>query len=144
MQQDRIRECIICGLKGYTHKSPRIRKEMCMTHYTRMMRHGDVTIVKQTTRSGRMKHPLYWTYVSMVNRCTQVWNTNYKNYGKRGIKVCEEWLDREFGFERFAEFMGERPVGMTMDRIDVNGDYEPSNVRWADWKTQANNKRNSL
>ena len=73
----------------------------------------------------------------MRNRCTNPNNTNYKNYGGRGIKVCERWDD----FTVFIADMGERPEGKTLDRIDNDGNYEPSNVRWATRSEQQKNKR---
>ena len=67
--------------------------------------------------------------------------TGYENYGGRGIKVCDRWNN----FSNFIEDMGDRPSpDHTLDRIDVNGDYEPSNCRWATWLVQASNKRKHL
>jgi hypothetical protein len=80
------------------------------------------------------------SWKSMVQRCTQPSMPGYKNYGGRGIKVTDCWLGPE-GFRNFLADMGERPDGMTLDRIDVDGNYEPGNCRWADAKTQASNKR---
>lgn len=83
----------------------------------------------------------YRSWMSMRDRCT---NPNYKrweDYGGRGIKVCERWLD---SFEAFLADMGERPPGKTLDRYpDVNGDYEPGNCRWATLKEQRANRRDS-
>lgn len=71
----------------------------------------------------------------------------HEHYGARGIKMCDEWLhgDGEYdGFTLFLVSMGRRPSKLhTLDRIDVNGDYEPSNCRWATWKEQQRNKRNN-
>lgn len=86
-------------------------------------------------RDGRMKHPLYSTWMNMKQRCINPNNPKYERYGKRDINICLDWLD----FWNFVRDMGERPVGMTLDRIDVNGNYEPSNCRWADKFTQIRN-----
>ena len=74
----------------------------------------------------------------MKQRCLNPRNSAYFYYGGRGIKVCDRWNN---SFENFLEDLGERPEGMTLDRIDPNGNYEPGNVRYADAKTQNNNQR---
>lgn len=75
----------------------------------------------------------------MLARCTNGKNRRYKDYGGRGIGVCERWYD----FANFLADMGEKPKGYSLDRIDVNGDYEPGNCRWATATEQARNKRNN-
>lgn len=80
----------------------------------------------------------------MKTRCNNPNYPQYKNYGGRGIKVCERWSNGEngkSGYECFLEDMGQRPEGLSLDRIDVNGNYEPGNCRWADRITQNRNKR---
>lgn len=73
----------------------------------------------------------------MISRCHSPTNTNYLNYGGRGIEVCPQW----FSFLAYLKDVGERPTGKSLDRINNNGDYEPGNVRWASGTQQAYNKR---
>lgn len=77
------------------------------------------------------------SWSSMKKRCTMKKHISYKDYGGRGITFCERWKE----FIPFLQDMGERPEGHTLDRIDVNGNYEPSNCRWATLSEQQKNKR---
>jgi hypothetical protein len=96
------------------------------------------------TKHGLSQTKIYNVYVSIKQRC---YNENcdiYINYGERGIRVCEEWLG-ESGFISFYNWSNANGYkeGLSIDRIDVNGNYEPSNCRWATIKEQSLNKRSS-
>lgn len=77
----------------------------------------------------------------MLDRCNNPRSASYKDYGGRGISVHKRWQRSRTGFRNFCEDMGDRPEGMSLDRINVNGNYWPSNCRWATAATQALNKR---
>ena len=88
--------------------------------------------------SGRSKDPAYKCWENMIQRCTNPKATKYYNYGGRGINVHPLFFD----FKKFIEHIGPRPgSGYSIDRIDVNGDYAPGNVRWATVREQNSNKR---
>lgn len=86
---------------------------------------------------------LYKRLKHMKERCYDANNKEYKNYGARGIRICDEWKNDFMSFYNWAVANGYKE-NLTLDRIDVNGNYEPNNCRWVDWKTQQNNRRNNV
>ena len=100
---------------------------------------------RPTSRNSRVYHglggtPTYSTWYMMINRCTDQKNVVWEFYGGRGISVCDEWAS----IDAFVRDMGLRPDGMTLDRVDPNGNYEKSNCRWATVVEQNRNRTNNV
>lgn len=97
---------------------------------------------------GGRKDRLYGVWANMKDRCYNPNNTHYKYYGERGIAICEEWKDNYACFKEWAYQNGYddlAPRGeCTIDRIDVDGNYSPTNCRWVDMATQSQNRRNVI
>lgn len=92
------------------------------------------------TKHGGARTKLYFVWAQMKGRCFNKNNPEYKNYGLRGITVCQEWETNAGAFLFWAEQNGYKD-GLTLDRIDVNGNYEPTNCRWTNMHVQNANKR---
>ena len=116
-----------CGKAGYANG-------YCKHHYYQHRKYG--RILPKRDVNGRRKHPLYGAWAGMVNRCHNPNNSAYGRYGARGVFVCDRW---RYSFDNFLADMGERPEGMTLDRVDPKGPYAPDNCRWA---TIADQRRN--
>lgn len=102
---------------------------------------------ERLTKHGKRYTRLYGVYDGMIDRCNKPNAHEYENYGGRGIKVCDEWMD----FDNFYKWAMENGYDesakhgkCTLDRIDVNGNYEPSNCRFVSMKTQQRNRRNNV
>ncbi len=93
-------------------------------------------MAERSTSHGKSGSRTYTIWVRMRDRCNNPKNLRFSQYGGRGIKVCDRWQS----FDNFLADMGECPDGMSIDRVDANGNYEPGNCRWATEKTQQNNR----
>ena len=95
------------------------------------------------TKHGKSRIKLYSVFTSIKSRCYNENDQAYKNYGSRGIVVCDEWKDDFEAFYNWAINNGYQE-NLTIERVNVNGNYEPANCQWVDMKTQQNNKRNNV
>lgn len=97
------------------------------------IKHGQNKVGKRTAE--------YRTWCNIKDRCHRETSSCYERYGGKGIKVCEQWFN---SFEAFFEYMGPRPAGCSIDRIDNSKGYEPGNCRWATWTEQQRNKTSNV
>jgi len=144
----------VCAINNEECSAPggEIRRGMCQKHYMRWWKHGDPNKVSPAGNPthGMSGTPTYVSWIGMIQRCTDPNCTDYPNYGGRGIKVCDRWRS---SFLAFLEDIGERPEGLSIDRIDNDGGYWcgkceecvangwPMNCRWADQSSQNYNQR---
>jgi len=116
----------------------------CVRHLNSLKRNGHPLVAKRAKESfhfhaGRQRTDTYRAWSHMKGRCLAPGDKRYARYGGRGITVCERWMT----FPQFLEDMGECPPGLTLDRIDNDGHYEPGNCRWATRAQQSDNRGNT-
>jgi hypothetical protein len=127
-----------CGNKTISHTtsltSGRSKSCGCLNHET---------IINKITKHGGRHDKLYGHWCGMKKRCYNPKYEHYDRYGGRGITICDEWLNNYGSFKEWAECTGHKE-GLTIDRIDNNGNYEPQNCRWVNQKEQVRNRSTTI
>jgi hypothetical protein len=126
----------VCDCNNITYV---LKRHIVKNHTTSCGCHHKDVVKKLLTTHSLSNHKLYLCWTNMKRRCYDVKNREYKRYGGRGIKVCDRWIN---SFENFLNDMGEKPAShYSIDRINVDGNYGPTNCKWSTPKEQANNRR---